>query len=213
MGGGDPARGLQVGVDDLPPRSADLPGADRLAVDQLGGDEHLAHRLADVVHGQHVGVLQPGQRARLAQQARAGVGVGAVGAQQLDGDPALELGIPRRPHQAHRAGPERLLEPIAAQLVVALVRLERDHRGDGLAAAGAGVEVGGQGRTFTSGERPGVEQRDQLVLARARTRRAGVAVRRLRTAERIHGRPSAPAAPSLTLANTRDSDRSNCEPR
>lgn len=94
--------------------AAALPAIERLSVDELGGDEQLVGGLADVVDGDHVGVLQARQGAGLAQRALAPALVVQLGVEQLDGDLALERRIPGAPHHAHAAVAEHGVEAIAA---------------------------------------------------------------------------------------------------
>ena len=71
--GGEPAPGRDEHVDDLAPgsRLGGEPALDRPARDELHRQEDLVLEHADVVHGDDVRVLEPGDRLRLAQQARA----------------------------------------------------------------------------------------------------------------------------------------------
>ena len=94
------------------------PRAQRLALDELHGDEQAHLAGADVVDGDDVGVRQPRQRLRLALQARAHRRrvVGAIGAQHLERDGAVELRIVRAVDHAHAALAEELQHPIAAEL-------------------------------------------------------------------------------------------------
>ncbi len=71
------------------------------AVGQLPGQEHP----------HHVGMVERGRDAGLAFEAPHGVAVvGQLGVEDLDGDVAVERGLPRAVHRSHPAGPDLLLE-------------------------------------------------------------------------------------------------------
>jgi len=84
------------------------------AVDQLHRDVVAVAIGADLVHGQHVRVLEPGHRARLAEQPGPQRGDAIHRAQHLDRHRALEIRIERGPHHAHAAGAEHAIEPVLA---------------------------------------------------------------------------------------------------
>ena len=71
VGGRQPAAGGHEDLEDLPPRPGGgvQPVGDGVTVDELHGDEDLVLEAADVVHDDHVGVRQAGDRLRFAQQA------------------------------------------------------------------------------------------------------------------------------------------------
>ena len=100
-----------------------------MAVDELHRDEDAALEGADVVDHDHVGVRDLGDRLRLAHQARAprvaGVGVVAAGAQQLDRDLAIQLGIVRGVDLAHGAPAHEPEDDEAIDLGPARERLAR----------------------------------------------------------------------------------------
>ena len=72
----DGERGLEV------ERLALQPGGQRLALDVLHGDEAVPVRIADVIYGADVGMVERRGRLRLAQQALAGHVVGGEGRRQ-----------------------------------------------------------------------------------------------------------------------------------
>jgi hypothetical protein len=106
-------------------RAGAQPVVEGLAVDQLHGDEVAARGGADLVHGDHVGVGEPGHRARLAQQPLARAIAGGRPAQHLERDPALEIGVERGVDRADRAGAELALDPVTPER-----RAGRIDRGD-----------------------------------------------------------------------------------
>ncbi len=99
-------------VEDLAPRPRLVgePALDRPAGDELHRQEHLVLEHADVVHGDDVRVLQPRDRLRLAQQARARRVLRAALPRfdQLEGDLAIQLRIVRAVDDPHRAGSDAL---------------------------------------------------------------------------------------------------------
>ena len=84
-------------------------------MDELHGHEVAAAGGADLVHGDHVGVRQPGHGAGLAQQSVLGLARRSPSAEDLEGDPALEVGIEGSVHDSHPAGAELALEPVAPE--------------------------------------------------------------------------------------------------
>ena len=99
--------GADEQLQDLRPGSCLLfqPRAETRSVDELHRDEQLAARLAHLVHRDHVGMGELGQRLGLAEQPgvvvllhpRVGVRM-----QDLDRNLAIELRIPGRVHDPHR---------------------------------------------------------------------------------------------------------------
>ena len=86
-----------------------------LALDELHDDERAGRVLAVVVDRDDVRVVQRGRVLGLLAEARAEVGVAAVlGAEQLDGDVAIELVVVAAVDRRHAALAEQLDEPIAA---------------------------------------------------------------------------------------------------
>ena len=162
-GGEAPAR-LGEHVDHLAPGARLLlePLAQRLALDELQGDEHLVAVLADVIHGHDMGVGEAGHGLGLAHEAQAGLSPVpplAAGQEQLDGHAAAELGIERRVHLAHAARAQPLEHEVAA------------HTG----APGQGLGVLGQGGQGIGGphdagdlplEEDGLGPREPLAPAR-----------------------------------------------
>lgn len=92
---------LQVDRQDLTPVPRLVPGAQRVAADELHRDEGAALVLADLVHLCDVRVAQRRHRLRLADDPLAHRGIGLVGAQDLHRDLAVELGVVGRKHRAH----------------------------------------------------------------------------------------------------------------
>jgi hypothetical protein len=138
VGGGEAASRVDEAIDALSPRAFAVaePLRQRGAVDELHGDEGAAVDHAGVEHGDHVGMLQPRHRLRLAPQPR--LVAHGVGAQDLDGDLAVELRIVRGVDDAHAAFAEPIEEEIAAEGGAARrARRRRCRRrptvGDGLA--------------------------------------------------------------------------------
>ena len=88
-----------------------------LALEVLHHEVLGAVLVAHVVERADVRMAQARDRARLALEPRADALVGGelVG-QHLDGDPAVEPGVPRPVHLAHAAGTDRLLDLVRTQL-------------------------------------------------------------------------------------------------
>jgi hypothetical protein len=143
---------------------------------ELGGDEHLAVELADIVHREHVRMADPREGASLAEQARAFRGIGEpVGPHELHGDLAVELRIPGRPDLAHAAGGDPAIELVAADLAGrgCVVqpgrrgsRCEGPEPGDHGGAVLAAVDVGLEPRERVLAERT-LDHADELVLVGA----------------------------------------------
>jgi hypothetical protein len=101
------------------------PGVEGLAGDELHRHPHLLAERAAVVHRDDVGMLQAGHRLGLAEEAVAGViAVDLVGAQELEGDLAVELRIVGRIDDAHAPGTDPREDEIA---VDRLARFELDR--------------------------------------------------------------------------------------
>jgi hypothetical protein len=79
-------------------------GIERPAVHELHGDERPLLVPAELVDGADAGVAEPGGGPRLAAEALEHLGVFAL--QELERDPAPELGVPGFPHLAHAAAAE-----------------------------------------------------------------------------------------------------------
>ena len=106
------------------PLGVEGPGAQQLrerrAVDQPHGQEQLVPGLSDLVHVEHVGVLERGLHHALAADPVHERGVlRQLGPQDLQRDPAVERDLHGLVHHAHPAAPEHALDAIAA-----------DHRAD-----------------------------------------------------------------------------------
>jgi hypothetical protein len=115
--GGEAASRHQEHVEDLArgARLAGQPDGERLPLDELHGQEHPARRGTDVVDRHHVGVREAGHRLGLAREPSGFDVVGArVGAEDLDRDLAIELGVVRRVDLAHPAPPDQAQQAIAA---------------------------------------------------------------------------------------------------
>jgi hypothetical protein len=176
VGGGEASAGLDEHGDDLAPGAFFMaqPAAQGAALDQLHGDEDLALKLADLVDGDDVGVREAGERLRLAQQAAAARrALSELGAEDLEGDLAVELFVPRGEDQPHAsfievakhgeaadfgagAADEPLLEQIVAAMVVdrgGVDRLGDDGRPVGERALAGRVDEGPGGRRSSSSGR------------------------------------------------------------
>ena len=116
VGGGQSARRLDVGRDDLAPaaRPGLAPGGQVLAVDQLHHDAGAIAEPDHLVDGDHVRMRQLGHRLRLAHQSPARLAV--VAGDQLDRDQAAQLRVVRRHHQAHAAEGDDVADRVAADL-------------------------------------------------------------------------------------------------
>ena len=103
---GQPLAGLRVHRDDLAPRPRPLvlPRRERVALDPRHHDHDLLVVRDHVVNLDHVGVIEPGERARLDDQPLVRTGVGlAPRMQHLERDLPVQLGIVRRIHDPHPA--------------------------------------------------------------------------------------------------------------
>ncbi|HEY8379440.1 MAG TPA: hypothetical protein VIK91_23270 [Nannocystis sp.] len=125
------AAGLNEGVEDLGPGAllAAAPGLQGLAADELHGDEDLVVVDPDLVDDGDVGVRDLRHRLRLVVEAQAAVAVGgALPAEDLERDLAIELGVVGGVDDAHLAGAEVRQDGEATDLVPGL---ERDRIGRG----------------------------------------------------------------------------------
>jgi hypothetical protein len=149
VGRREAARGLHEHLDDLAPGAGLVlePGLQGDAADQLHGDEDVAVVGADLVDDGDVGVGDAGHRLGLAEQA--GVGAGGPGparcAQELDGDPAVELGVDGGVHDAHRADAEALQQGEATDAVTGGQEVALAWR-PGAGAVGLGAAARGDDR-------------------------------------------------------------------
>jgi hypothetical protein len=140
VGGGDPAGGVLEGAQELGP-AAGLgagPGVEALAGDELHGDPDAVDVGADVVDGDDVGVGELGEGLGLAQEADLAAAAGS-GAQELEGDLAVEVGVEGGVDDAHGAGAEAIEEDVAADAEAAREVL---GGGDEGVARGAGGALG-----------------------------------------------------------------------
>jgi hypothetical protein len=138
VGGGEALAGLAEHGEDLAPGPGFevQPDRERDALDELHGDEDVVLVGADVVDRDDVGVREAGHRLGLAQEASAGdvLALAAeVRVEQLDGDLAVELGVPRGVDDAHAAGADQAQDVEPPDL---------DRRARASAGSGAGPRRG-----------------------------------------------------------------------
>jgi hypothetical protein len=92
-------------------RAARDPLRQVLAVEELHDEELAPFVVADVVERADVGMLERGDRARLAVEALAELRVGGKGRRQdLDGDGAIEPGVARAVDLPHAAGADGIAD-------------------------------------------------------------------------------------------------------
>ena len=127
----------------LPRPERAQPRRERLAVDELHRDEHPPAVLADLVHLDDVGMLEPRHRLRLAQQPRAIRRV--LLAHELDRDLPRELRVVARVDNAHAAHAEPADHAKMADLVVG-ERAGIDRRRHVERRVGAATAVGDHAR-------------------------------------------------------------------
>ena len=84
-----------------------------LALDEGHGEPELAGRVAGVVHGEDVRVLEAGGGLDLALEALGAERVGQLGVQHLERDRALVPQIVGQEDRGHAAPPQLALEPVA----------------------------------------------------------------------------------------------------
>jgi hypothetical protein len=124
VGGDQAVAGGDEEVEDLAPgaRLSLQPGVQGAAAEELHGQEDLLVDDADVVDADDVGVGQPGHRLGLAHQARGreGVGLGAVGVEDLERDLPVQLRIVRAVDDAHGPGADLVEDDVAAELLTRL---------------------------------------------------------------------------------------------
>jgi hypothetical protein len=89
------------------------PVAQALALDVRHRVPEPARCLARVEHGQNVGVLKPGRRLDLAQEAIRAEHRSEFGVEHLEGDGPLVPDVASEVHGRHAAVPEFLLEHVA----------------------------------------------------------------------------------------------------
>ena len=94
------------------------------AFNQFHRDEQLALGLAEVVHGDDVGVLDGAGRPRLAQEALLHLlRLAEARAQQLERHVTAQHRVVGLPHDAHRALSQQLMQLVLAEPPVALLRV------------------------------------------------------------------------------------------
>ena len=97
-------------------RSLRQPRRQRLAVELLHHQEHRAVLLTDVVQRADVGMGERGDRRRFAFEAGPPPGIVAeLPRQHLDGDAAIEPGVPGGVDLAHATGPQRIHDLVRAE--------------------------------------------------------------------------------------------------
>ena len=170
---------------------------ERLALDELEDQEPDAVGLLEAVDRADVRMIQRGEHARLALEAREPVGVARERARQdLDRDVAPELRVARAVHLAHAAGAEQRLQVIAAE------RLRRSCRGTARRGSAA---------------LPVIERRRREIRRRTRLvqQRFDVAPQRLVLGDRPRretrrARPAAGRAPRDTAPRSAASVQASC---
>jgi hypothetical protein len=132
-----------------------------------------ARRSVGVEHGQHVGVAHAAHRLGLAQEPGALGRVRELGQDDLERDLAIDLGIVRSVHDAHRSLADPVDHDVATDGECRCAWIGRGRRleelqraGDGPAARWARLEVVKQRLALGSGDRP-VDQVDQRVVVQA----------------------------------------------
>ena len=149
VGGGEALAGGGEDLEDLAPGAALVgePGAQGLAGDQLHGDEELVVDAADLVDLDDVGVGEAGEGLGLALEAGLADAEAVVvdaGAQELEGDAAVELGVVGGVDDGHAAVAEGAGDDVAADLTGAV-----GTRGAAIGrrgvAEGQRVRIGGVG--------------------------------------------------------------------
>ena len=115
VSGGQAPAGLDEALEDPRPRSLGLaqPGAKRPPAHVLHHQHHPGARVVDVVHGHHVGVGEQGHGLGLPHEALVTLGLERVGAQELEGYLALELGVVGPQHLAHAPATDLLEHDVA----------------------------------------------------------------------------------------------------
>ena len=170
------ARGEEDLEGGLPARARLLlqPLLEGAAFRELHGEEDAIAREADVVHGDHVGVGELGQRLRFLQQPvlelLAQIRAFEVGAQHLHRDLAIEHRVPRGIDLAHAAGAEPIEDHVAIERFAAL-----DAAGGELGRFALAGDVGVFQPRLGVGPSRGRHRRLAAVLAPARG--GGVEVR------------------------------------
>ncbi len=206
-----PVRGREPAREAHPDLQRALPGdglgqlRQALPAHVLGDEVRLPGHLADAVHGHHVGVEQPRDRARLDEEPRPRRLRRHRRRQQLDGDEPAEEPVLRQPHLAHRAAAE---QPLQAELLDLLRRGGARGLGGAHSRASFAPE-----RSMVQGPPPCEDapcepgdgwrrgracwSRSRARLARRRARTA----RRQRRRRRIRPRPSSSGAEAQRLTD------------
>ncbi len=171
--GDEAARGLEEHLEDLAPRSRPAlePRRQRVALDELHRDVQVAVvGGADVVDADDVGVRELGDRLGLAPQPRLRASLAFVprfGAQELERDLAIELGIVGGEHHAHAAG----CRASTARGSAPPDRRSTAHRQLADLRLGDGLLVRGDGsRHWSRGRRRRRERGDERAAVPARAR-------------------------------------------
>jgi hypothetical protein len=157
----EPLGGLTRDLDRLADRQRALPRQSRLerfpGVERHRQEEPAVRALPDLVDGAQVGVIEGGGRSRLMEEARLGGGVKLkLGQEELQGDPAAQVGVLGEVDDPHSTGPQRLqhskmgndtaceIERIRSLISRSRVR-RRDRGGEPAAAADVCCEEGRDG--------------------------------------------------------------------
>jgi len=113
---GQPAREVERDVEDLSPRHRVVELIERTAVHVLGDQVGMSVNLGDPIDRDDVGVLEPGDRARLFDDPRAR---GRIRGRmdELHGDRPVEQRVVREVDLAHRAKAQQAHEPVFLELV------------------------------------------------------------------------------------------------
>jgi len=119
---------LDEQLDDRPPASRLVdPLAQRWPLDEIHRNEAAAVGPSNLVYRDDIGVAQLGQRARLSFEPRPPFGIARRSLEQLERNPAIQLGVPCRVDDPHRPRPELAFDdepadldlvPLAEHLVV-----------------------------------------------------------------------------------------------
>lgn len=131
------AGGLPIGLQDVAPLLTRSPliVPKCLPVDQLHGQEQPALMLSDIVHRDHVGMVDACKGLGFGEQA-ADASIRVV--QQLDRNLPLQLGVERRVDGPHRAAPELIDDDETVQRISAAQTNTSLALGNGAATAGCG---------------------------------------------------------------------------
>jgi hypothetical protein len=201
VGSGEAAAGGYEDREQLAPRTWRLgdPLAEGDAVDHLHGQEDLAVGDADVVHGDDVGVGELRHGLGFAEEALGGRAVD-VSADELEGDPAIELGIEGGVDDSHAARAEALEHEVAVERGAASEQARcscgRDAGSEGVAHREGRGAAGGEGGADRELRRRGVGRfkgDGGSISGRSAGERARVAIRRGGHGIEGNSRPSRPS--------------------